>query len=372
MPSNRAAWINAKLAKPLEIKSSFYPSSIDADELVVKNGAVAINPMDWLIQDMGNLVLTWLKYPAIIGADLAGEVVSVGSDVEGQFQVGDRVLALAVGTDPDCNNPSQGAFQQYTVVKAALASRIPSSLDYPHAAVLPLGVATAASALFQKDYLGLQLPTVPARQSTGETVLVWGGSSSVGSNAIQLAVAAGYEVFATASPRNFGYLKKLGARQVFDYNSSTVVKTLVAALEHRIVAGAVAVGPGSLLPCIDIVGRSKGKRFVTDIAGPPVPKSKPTGLKLVQLIFAFVSWAISVWLKCTWSRVRTKFVYGSDLKKNEVGPHIFGSYLPDALKQGHFNIAPTPEVVGNGLEYIQDGFNLLKEGVSAKKLVVLL
>ncbi|KAL5333396.1 chaperonin 10-like protein [Aspergillus crustosus] len=373
MPSNQAAWLNAKLDKTLAVKTAPYPS-IKPDELVIKNAAVAINPLDWLIQDMGNLVFTWVTYPTVVGTDLAGEVVEVGSAAQSdfKFQVGDRVLALAPGTDQDLNSAAHSAFQHYTVVKAALASRIPATLDYDHAAVLPLGVATAASGLFQKDFLGLALPTQPARPSNGETLLIWGGSTSVGSNAIQLAVAAGYEVFSTSSPKNFEYLKKLGASQVFDYNSRTVVQDITRALKDRKGAGAVAAGPGSLKPCIDIVAKTKGKKFVTDIAGPPPPKGTPSGLQMIPLIFAFISWGTSVWFKCTWNGVRTKFVYGSDLKKNEVGPHIYGTFLPSALKEGNYLAAPQPEVVGNGLEQIQPAIDQQKKGVSAKKLVVTL
>jgi hypothetical protein len=79
--------------------------------------------------------------------------------------------------------------------------------------VLPLALSTAAAGLFQQDHLALPLPAInpinpPDRK---ETVLVWGVSTSVGSNAIQLARCAGYRVLATASPHNSGYVRSLGA-----------------------------------------------------------------------------------------------------------------------------------------------------------------
>lgn len=127
-------------------------------------------------------------------------------------------MALATGADQDRNHPAEGAFQKYPVISADLAVKIPANISYEQAAVVPFGLATAASSLFQKGFLALDLPTVPARPSNGKTLLVWGGSSSVGCNAIQLAVLAGYEVFTTVSPRNFELVKKLGASQVFDHN----------------------------------------------------------------------------------------------------------------------------------------------------------
>lgn len=78
-----------------------------------------------------------------------------------------------------------------------------------------MGVSVATKALFHKDYLSLGLPSA-SPEPKQETVLIWGGSTSVGSNAIQLAAAAGYEVITTASPHRFEYVKGLGAAQAFD------------------------------------------------------------------------------------------------------------------------------------------------------------
>lgn len=79
----------------------------------------------------------------------------------------------------------QGAFQEYPILQDHLASHIPDSLSFESASVIPLGLSTAASGMFQKDKLGLQLPTVPPKP-TGKTLLVWGGSTSVGCCAIQV------------------------------------------------------------------------------------------------------------------------------------------------------------------------------------------
>ena len=122
--------------------------------------------------------------------------------------------------------------------------RIPDFLSYEKAAVIPLCLSTAACGLFQKDYLALQYPTVPPKP-TNKALLIWGSSTSVGCNAIQLAVSAGYEVITTASSKNFEYLKKLGASQVFDYHSKTVVKDIIGALKGKIIAGVLAIGASS-------------------------------------------------------------------------------------------------------------------------------
>jgi NADPH:quinone reductase-like Zn-dependent oxidoreductase len=105
--------------------------------------------------------------------------------------------------DKRANRACEGAFQEYVVLRTNLVSPIPESVSFEQASVLPLGLSTAACGLYMKDYLALQLPSVKtAKGSTGQTLLIWGGSTSVGANAIQLAVNSGYEVITTASPKS--------------------------------------------------------------------------------------------------------------------------------------------------------------------------
>lgn len=98
--------------------------------------------------------------------------------------------------------------------------------------------------------------------------MVWGGSTSVGSNAIQLAAAAGYEVITTCSPRNFDYVKRLGASQAFDYRSNTVTSEIVAALKGGKLAGAFAVTAGSHEACAEILRASEGTKTLVFATGP--------------------------------------------------------------------------------------------------------
>ena len=85
--ANRAAWIPAAKAQ-LTVSDAPY-SSPGADEVVIKNAYVAINPVDWKIQETGAFIHT---YPNVLGCDSAGEVVEVGSKVK-YIQKGQRVLA---------------------------------------------------------------------------------------------------------------------------------------------------------------------------------------------------------------------------------------------------------------------------------------
>ncbi len=301
------------------------------------------------MQSMGNGLFPWLKYPCILGHDVSGEVVEVGSSIK-DFKPGDRVLALATGL-------KEGAlcrgFQELVVVLGNVTSAIPDSLAYENACVLPLGLSTAASGLYMKEYLNLQYPTCPPQAKTGKTLVIWGASTSVGCNAVQLAVASGYEVFATAGEKNFEFVKGLGASEVWDYRSPTAIADIVAALKGKTCAGALSVGHVSTPEhctsaenaCLEIVRQSHGHKFVA--IAMRVPEKLPEG-------------------------VTAKFILGSDLKDNEVGEAIYGTFLPKALKEGKYVCAPEPMVVGKGLESIQEALEVQKKGVSARKVVVTL
>ncbi|KAE8393849.1 hypothetical protein ETB97_003198 [Aspergillus alliaceus] len=334
---NSAAWITAEMAYPLEVKDAPYPTPGD-DELVIRNYAIGLNIVDWARQAMGAALFSWTTYPTVLGADVAGEVVEVGQAASSRFKPGDRVLSLARGLMS--NNPAEGAFQIYVVLSAKLTTHIPTNVPFEEAAVIPLGIYTASCGLFQEDHLALQFPTEPSSEHTGETVLIWSGSSSVGSNAIQLAVAAGYEVFTTASPKNFDYVKSLGASQAFDYHRSAVEDEIVAAFKGKTSTGALAIGPTAADPCGRIVSRINGKKFVS--LANHFSGVLPDG-------------------------VESKFIFSID---SDIGPRVFEEYLPSALQADTFKPAPRAEVVGHGLESVQKGLDKLKDGVSATKLVI--
>jgi NADPH:quinone reductase-like Zn-dependent oxidoreductase len=368
-PINTAAWLPAKRTQ-LEVRPAPYTHPRD-HEIVVRNHAVAINPVDWIKQVAGNLLMSWIRYPFILGEDLAGEVVEVGAAVT-RFKVGDRVLGHAVGSEKSRNTPAEGAFQTYTVLLDHMAAPIPDDLSYEHAAVLPLGLSTAASALFQRDQLALRHPATSPKP-TSETVLVWGGATSVGGNAIQLAVAAGYDVITTASPRNSDYVTALGATRAFDYRSPTIVSELIAALEARTLAGAIAIGNGSADPCVDVVSASGGRKFVS-MASSPVSFAPLAGhpRRLPGLMTRMGYSGLRTALKSRRRHVKGKFIWGSSLMDNEVGPLIYENFLPSALAQGRYRAAPEPRIVGSGLAQIQAGFDEQRQGVSAQKVVVTL
>ena len=120
------------------------------------------------------------------------------------------------------------------------------------------GLGTAASGLYGRTQLALA-PPLHSPTARPEVVLVWGGSSSVGCNAIQLAVASGYRCVATASARNVGLLKELGASEVLDHSSPAIVEDVIEAMRGRSLAGTLHA-TGHMKDCFAVVARCEGSR----------------------------------------------------------------------------------------------------------------
>ena len=172
------------------------------EQVLVKVHAAGLNPFDWhlyrgdpWIVRPGQGILR-PKQKGIVGADVAGEVVAVGSSVT-TLAVGDRVFG-SVG---------QGALAEFVVTKPNRLAIAPTSLDAEHAAALPMGAITALQAL--RDVAAL---------SEGQTVLVNGSSGGVGHLAVQLArILGASRVDAVCSTPNVDLVRSLGADTVIDY-----------------------------------------------------------------------------------------------------------------------------------------------------------
>ncbi|EOH94565.1 zinc-binding alcohol dehydrogenase [Enterococcus haemoperoxidus ATCC BAA-382] len=170
-------------------------------DILVKVKAVSINPVDTKLRQAAKKQ-TQLT---VLGFDGVGEVVSVGENVS-KFTTGDRVFYA--GT-----TKRAGSNQEFQLVNEGIAALAPKNLSDEEAAALPLTSLTAYELLFDK--FGL-IPKENANQ--GKTILVINGAGGVGSILNQLAHWAGLTVYATASPANFDWLKKLGVDYPIDYH----------------------------------------------------------------------------------------------------------------------------------------------------------
>lgn len=336
MPVNHAAYLKEKGAQ-LEVAEAPYTEPGEG-QVLVKTAAIAINPIDWKVQALGFAVKTW---PAIIGCDISGPVESVGPGVLG-FSQGDRVFGHCLGLG--AGDYAHSAFQEYVLLDVPVLAKIPENISFEEAAGLPLGINTASAGLFEEDKLGLVTP--PSRAGAGKALLVWGGSSSVGTCAIQLAAAAGYEVFAMASRRNHDLCTQLGASQVFDYNDGSLVENVVSALNGKEVVGAydtISI-ESTVKACCEIIDRSGGRKM------------------LVTTLAASAGAALPGF--------EVKSVFANTVAYNGIGAKVWGNFLPTALKDGSFKPGLEPVSAGKGLGAIETALGLNKKGVSGKKVVV--
>ena len=240
------------------------------NQVTIRVHAVAINPVDMASQVIG---LPHVKYPCILGCDCAGIVTAIGSAIT-EFAVGDRVCGCI---DVDDQAEGQGTFQKYVNLTETLVGKISDGTTFAEAAVLPLGMCAAAVGLFEKDNLKLGLPSAVSKAVSGKAVLVWGGSSSVGSCAIQAAKSAGYVVAATAGQHNLEYCKSLGADFVFDHRSGSVVEDVVAALKSKEFCGvfAAVMGEDVYVKSAEICVQLGGVQMVSTVLPPFMPYEKP-------------------------------------------------------------------------------------------------
>jgi NADPH:quinone reductase-like Zn-dependent oxidoreductase len=167
-----------------------------AHEILLKVHAASVNPLDWhLIRGEPAVMRLGGKPKAKVpGADVAGTVEAVGPDVR-RFRRGDEVLGTV-----------QGSFAEYACGNEDRFALKPTRVSFEHAATIPVAGVTALQAL--RNY---------GRVTAGQSVLVNGASSGVGTFAVQMATAFGARVAGVCSARNLELVRSLGAEQVIDY-----------------------------------------------------------------------------------------------------------------------------------------------------------
>ena len=174
------------------------PPPVAPDGVLVRVRAAGLNPVDAQIRE-GRLAAAFpAAFPVILGWDAAGVVERVGPAVT-WFAPGDEVYGYCRR-----HNLQYGTFAEYTTVPEGFLAPKPPSLSFEEAAAIPLVGLTAHQGL---EALGLR---------GGETLYLGGGSGGVGHIAVQLAVARGARVIATASAANQDFLRELGAEPL-DY-----------------------------------------------------------------------------------------------------------------------------------------------------------
>ena len=336
-----AAVLPSKEAGSLTVQPRSTPSP-GPDELLIDVSAIALNPIDYYMRDMG---FTISSYPAIVGSDIAGTVVAAGPSVPpGGPSVGTRVAAFAPcffkGGAPD-----YGAFQKKVLVPAVSAVRLPDQMTFSEAALLPMAVQTAWAGWYS---IGLPRDmNFKAEQSQG--VLVWGGAGSVGSAALQTAKLLGFTVYATASPKHHDYLKSLGARRLFDYKDTNVVSNIVtAAKEDGLTIATGYDAAGALNELHGVLSQMRGISTAKIASAIPLRGETPS-TEGVENVFVAAP--------------------NDEAERWEFSKFVFETWLQEKLATGQFKPSPGIQIVEGGLEGLNKGLDELKKGVSGTKLV---
>lgn len=177
------------------------------DEMLVEVHAAGLNPIDKMITTGMFKPVLKFKLPAVMGSDLAGVVVEVGSSVT-RFKPGDEVFASIF-------DQGTGSLAEFAVVPQHLAARKPANLDFVQAASVPMVGLTSWQALKER-----------ANVQTGHRVFIPAGSGGIGTFAIQLAKHLGAYVATTTSTANVALVKSLGAEDVIDYKKQEFEEVL--------------------------------------------------------------------------------------------------------------------------------------------------
>ncbi|MQS52798.1 NADP-dependent oxidoreductase [Companilactobacillus mishanensis] len=220
----------------LQMTNIAIPETAD-DEVLVEVKATSVNPIDWKLREGYLQEGIPLKFPIVLGWDVAGVITRTGSEVK-DFHTGDKVLAR-----PDLTN--RGTYAEYTAVKENKLAKLPDNVSFEEAAALPLAGLTAWQGIYDK-----------LKVESGQTVLIQAGAGGVGIIGIQLLKHIGAKVITTASAANTDFLKGLGADQVIDYHSEDFSEIL-----HDVDAVFDTIGGDTLTKSFDII--KPGGRLVT-------------------------------------------------------------------------------------------------------------
>ncbi|KAH8803692.1 chaperonin 10-like protein [Xylogone sp. PMI_703] len=318
--------------------SATKPTITEPNEVMIRLKAIAINPADYKMVDYGRRVESW---PCVPGLDGSGIVEAIGEEVK-NFKVGDEVLAMFTSGDRGAS------FQSFAVVKEMMVAKKPSAWSFEEAASLAVCYFTAVTALG----VGLKTPLPflndepqPAGISL-TSVLILGGSSSLGAAVIQLLRISIPDciILATSSPKHHSHIIDIGANKALDRSSEALIEQVKLASGSR---GVDAI--------LDAVGAGSTQRDIFRAFDPDGPK------RYAQV------WTGDEEIAAP-SGVDSVMFRAADAAGMQGGRNIMRA-LQTLLEEDKYKL-PLPVRIVGGFDKLEEGLELMRKGVSGEKLVV--
>jgi NADPH:quinone reductase-like Zn-dependent oxidoreductase len=276
--------------------------TIKSNEILVQIHAVGLNPIDNKIPTGAFKPIIKLELPVVMGSDLAGVVVEVGSHVT-RFKLGDAVFAsiFDLGT---------GSLAEFAVVPERAAAIKPANLDFVQAASVPMVGLTSWQAL-----------KVQADLMPGQKVFIPAGSGGIGTFAIQLAKYLGAKVATTISTTNIDLVERLGADEVIDYKKKEFENVLQG---YDVVLG-TTMGDG-IEKSLQIL---KPQSRVVSLVGPPdAAFARARGMSfLMRFVFGLLSRKIIRRAKKVGAEYSFLFVHPDGRQLAEIGKLLENGHI---------------------------------------------
>ncbi|KAE9566914.1 hypothetical protein CGMCC3_g16934 [Colletotrichum fructicola] len=338
----QALVVEAPNGKPSLVRKSIPIPLPASNQALVKISHIAQNPTDVQSFD-GNA----FGDGAVLGCDFVGTVEETGDQVN-KLKKGDTIAGLIWGGEIK----GIGGYSEYTVADNDISFRVPKNISLEEAVTLPLASMTSWLALFSKDCLA-----IPRDGGKDTSVLIWGGSSSVGLYAIQIAVLHGFKVITTCSPRHFDLVKSLGAKHAFDYHDDDVVESIKQAA-----------------PGLKYVFDTIGNKSSSGLASRAIDESgglctvRPGKANTEDVTKQTKVTDVLVWTAFLKDHRYGSFHWPAHEADHKLGTEFFEK-LPGWVEEG--KIKPNKaKVIPGGLDGVSKGFQEYRDGnISATKLV---
>jgi NADPH:quinone reductase-like Zn-dependent oxidoreductase len=229
--------------------------------------------------------------------------------------------------------------------------------DVSFTKAVTLASYTPPGALFGPSSLNMRSPTIPISplppSDHGKKILIWGGSSAMGSLSISYAKQAGYTVISTSSPHNFKLLQSCGADHIFDYSDSATIDAI-----------------RDLFPIDYWFDTISVKTSITTILKILAPEGEPVTEANILLLLPLAMSGMQYHQFPDGVTTQMHRFSTHSPEHAEWHQHFLsrGGFLEESIKKGIIKAVP-PEVVG-GLDNAVGGFEKVYSGVSGRKIVV--